>query len=244
MTNRFESRFVLADEDIPPEQRKVRKPSAFDIVSKLLLPIALAFVAIFRLANPRLLLAFAAIALVVSFSDVLLHGARSILTELHDRRVARRNSRELGRFSREIGSLLDSNRTDTLHSILGTFSQQHADLSTVLRVPEANIFYTHWYYMNERIARGRFNAVRFHESAEEFHSLVISYGSYCVRPIFETFAAQLRDSLTANEKSHLNAFQQRYVTFATGYSKFLSELNEEFRTIPKFLTGVYLPRPI
>jgi hypothetical protein len=55
---------------------------------------------------------------------------------------------------------------------------------------------------------------------------------------------ELQRIVAANEKSRLNAFQQKFVHALTGYISFVKQLNDDFRNFPDLPTGVALPQPI
>jgi len=168
---------------------------------------------------------------------------------LHDRAVARRGVKPLRSFCREFSIYFDAStsRSDTLAGILSEVarrSTQGTQLNVALRTPPVELFHSHMHWLNLRIAKEKLSARELHEIVNEFTGLVASYASFCVYPVFRIFASELREALTANEKSQLNGFQGRFVVSVTGYQKFLKNLNEEFRLLSELPIGIMLPDPL
>lgn len=230
-----------------PEQREEpRRPSAFDVISKVLLPLALAANAYFSRANPYLLVLFAAAALLVVFSPRLRAWIKSKRDAAHDRRVTATNIKRLRQVSREAGEFFDTStsRSDFLPGIVQEVSVRNAASIDALHIAPFGIFQEQWSFLNHRIQHEELDADGFHNAANELTSLLRSYNSYCVMPVFHTFAAEIRETLTANEKSKLNGFQNRYVAFLTGYSKFIEQMADDFRTLPKLYASMAHPNPL
>ena len=85
---------------------------------------------------------------------------------------------------------------------------------------------------------------QFHDAANELWSVIAIYSSYCVYPVFRTFASELREVLTASEKSQLNAFQQKFVHEITAYITYIKKLNDDFRSLPDLPFGIAFPHPL
>lgn len=63
--------------------------------------------------------------------------------------------------------------------------------------------------------------------------------------MFQKFTSeQMRDVLLTSEKGRLNAFQQKYIAFVGAYSKYVTEVGEEFRTLPSLYASMALPAPL
>ena len=197
-------------------------------------------------AHVRLLLCLAVAVLLLAISSDLLQLARRIRDFMHDRAVVRRESRDLRGFSAELGHFLDLSRADTLHSIVQQLKQNHPDsLAGIMLMPEVGILCAHWQFLSGRIARDHLSTPAFHELVEEFSALLRGYANYCVMPIFQRFAAEMRSEAKEHERSQLNGFQQRFAKLVTDYMRQLERLNAELRTMSPLTTvAIYCPPPL
>jgi hypothetical protein len=225
------------------------KPSLFDIFAKLLLPIVLALVAVYRRESTAALLGFAAVALLASFYRHIVEVVKHCANHLHDRTVARKAIKSFRSFCREFSFYFDAStsRSDTLAGILSEFARRNPQgnqLNVALRIPPVELFHSHMHWLNVRISKERLSASELHELINEFTNLVGSYASFCVYPVFRIFASELREALMPNERSQLNGFQGRFVVSVTGYQKFLKDLNDEFRLLSELPIGIMLPDPL
>lgn len=248
--SRFEPRFPLEEyNSYPAENDSIEHrghPTAFDILSKFVLPIALAINAYFIRAHPYLVALFAGVALLVIFYHPMAERVKSRLDSAHDREVARNNIKQLRKFSKEAGDFFDpsTSRSDSVPGVLQELTNRNNAAGNAIRIAPFIIFQEHWKFLHDRVEHDDLNPTAFHHAARELTSLLQAYNSYCVYPIFYLFAAELREVLLPNEKSKLNAFQQRYVAFADAYSKYIIQVGEEFRTLPRLNAGMALPAPL
>ena len=192
------------------------------------------------------LMGVGALTILVGLYRPLFAGVRALWHKAQNARVVRRNKRELRRFSKEAGVYFDVSisRNDTLQGLLHEVGQRQASFVLAAKIPPAEIFHTHWHYLNTQICENHFTANGFHDAAEELLSLLRSYTTFSVLPVFHMFAAEFREILTDNEKSRMNAFQQQYVNFLGTYINFLTRLNDEFDGMPEFQTEMAKPAPL
>jgi hypothetical protein len=171
---------------------------------------------------------------------------RKLTLSAHNAKAVRRNRKELCRLSRQAGVFLDTSfsRNDILPGILQDISQRHPELVVASRIPNPGIFHEHWHYLDARIRANGLGANGFHDDAEELLSLLRSYTTFSVLPVFRMFAAEYREALSDSEKSKMNAFQQQYITFLGTYSGFLNRLNDEFHSMPEFHSEMAKPEPL
>jgi hypothetical protein len=223
-----------------------RTPSVFDIISKVLLPIAVVIAGYFGRSHAYLLVAFVAVALLVTFSRLLIAGLARQRDALIDRRLSRIAVKSLRRFSREAAFFFETNisRSDSLAAILQEVSNRNIAVGTELRIAPIDIFKQQWHFLDWRIQHGPVDAKGVHDAINELTSLLQSYNTYCIRPIFSTYASELREALLPHERSKLNAFQQQYVAFVGAFSKFVVEVGEEFRRLPQLYASFSLPAPL
>src|SRR5262249_50578661 len=89
------------------QKEEPRHPTTFDVISKVLLPLALAANAYVSRANPYLLGLFTLAVLLVIFFPHLRGWIKSKSNVAHDRRVIAQNIKRLRQFSREVEEFLD-----------------------------------------------------------------------------------------------------------------------------------------
>jgi hypothetical protein len=143
---------------------------------------------------------------------------RALVQRRHDDRVVRLHLQEFRRITREAGKFIHSDiaRTDTLggmlHGVQSRLSTQpqHSLFTMLARIPDANIFLDRWLCFNKRVQNDNFSAGQFHAALEELTGILRSHNTYCMTPIFHTFASEYREILMDNERSQFNAFQQSY----------------------------------
>jgi hypothetical protein len=189
------------------------------------------------------LLSVGVLTLLIGLYRPLISGLRALWCRRLNANVVSRNRSELRRLSAEAGFFLnpDVSRNDTLQGLLHELIQRQSNISLFGKVPNAGIFHEHWYYLDGRIRGNHLSAVSFHNASEELFSLVRSYTAFSVTPVFYFFASEIREVLTDNEKSKMNAFQQQYVSFLGSYITFHKRLNDEFHGLPEL--QVYLAKP-
>lgn len=247
---RFEPRFGWEIDPEPEKQKEHPTPSAFDIITRLLLPLALVYAAYALKDHPYLILVVAILIVLVSFLIVfyrpLLSRIKAQSDAAHDRLIAQENVKRLRQFSKETGEYLDTStsRSDFLVGLIQEITSRHYVLGNSIRIAPVGILQEHWKFLNHRIQHDELGAPDFHDAVNELTSILQSFNTHCVYPIFRISAAELREKLTAEEKSKFNAFQQRYVTFITTYGKYVSEVGDEFRTLPKLYAGMAMPEPL
>jgi hypothetical protein len=244
MIERFTSPFH-ADSSVISEPTPVEdKPRMVEIVALLVTCISV-ILAQFQRQQTRswALISVGFLVAVLAARQPLISWVRASLRTAADTRVASRNRQELRRLSKEAGDFLDLSRSDALQGVLQRVTGSHPELLTARIAPVA-VFQDHWYYLDNRIQHGSLTTVGFHDAAEELLSLLRACSSFCVLPMFRIFAAEFREILNDNEKSELNAFQQRYVSFVSGYVKYLIRLNDEFHSLAGFKTGMAYPPPL
>lgn len=249
MVDRFASRF---GQDglvrLPDQKPSTDKSGLIAVVSLLVTCVSVILAQFQRQQQARFwaLLGVGALTLLIGLYRPLISGVRALWRNRLNASVVNKNRPELRRLSREAGVFFDTSisRNDTLQGILQELGQRQSNLILGSRIPNAGIFHEHWLYLDTRIRGNRSSVAGFHDDAEELFSLVRSYTTFSVLPAFDVFASEFREVLTDNEKSKMNAFQQQYVNFLGSYIAFLNRLNEEFRGLPEFKTGIAKPSPL
>jgi len=233
---------VFGESEPPP----AAKPPLHEVLSRLILPALFAVAAILGRAYHAVLFTFLGLALLGIYYEQLAAMVRHWRVWRHDRRVAKQGLKELRSFSRDLGEFFErsTSRTDMLPGIVNELRSRHPELTSALCVPSPDIFHSQWEFLNKRIQEEDFSPGQFHDAAKELWSVLAIYSSHCVYPVFRSFASEIREVLTANEKSQLNAFQQKFVHGLTGYIAYLKKLNDDFRSLPELPIGIAFPYPL
>lgn len=210
------------------------------------MPVAVVIAGIFRSLNVYLLILFVILALIVTYYRALAAFIRRQRDKAHDRTLINDNLKQLRQLSKDAGDYFDisTSRSDSIPGIMQELGMRNHAAANAIHLPHLGIFQEHWKFLNHRIQNEHLNPDDFHNAANELTSLVQCYNSYYVYQLFNTYAAELREVLMPNEKSKLNAFQQKYVAFLTAYTKYITHVGEEFRTLPKLHAGMPFPNPL
>jgi hypothetical protein len=225
------------------EAEEQRQPTAFDVLTSLVLPLVIVIIA--QMQEQRLrfwaLLGFAALSLTVGFykSGMTLFG--TALTRWRHGRVARKHFPEFKCFVRRFGEFVDTGRSDTLQQIvLNDLCRGSTATSETLRRMPVQLFINFYYHLRARAdATRQEKPTTFVRSLTEFNNLVTSYTQYCVEPVFNSMPTELRNSLTPDIRGNLELFRERFARFLDDYESYLKEFADSG------LRGIqpYLPRP-
>ena len=232
----------------PPEDQQPRKPTTFDVLTKLVVPlVALVAVIIAQLQQQRLffwvVLGVLLLFLALGFYPSLKALVRERMQNWQDGRTAKRAFPEFKRFLRRFSEFADLpySRTDTLHAILLETCNRNSTEFEKFRVTAAELFHDFSKQLTARIERQPTNPANLRDGMEELGLLVRSYGRYCVEPIFERLPQELRPLLTDRAKSSLESFRERFVRFLDDYDQYVTRLDESFSR-PR-IEPHYFPRP-
>ena len=232
----------------PPEEQQPRKPTTFDVLTKLIVPLlTLVAVVIAQLQRQRLffwvLLGVLLLSLALGFYPSLKALVRERIQDWQDGRAAKRAFPEFKRFLRRFGEFADlpHSRTDTLHAILLETCYRNSTDFEKFRVAAAELFHDPSKQLIGRIERRPANLANLQDGMEELGLLVGLYGRYCLDPIFERLPQELRPLVTDRTKSSLESFRERFVRFLDDYDEYLTRLDESF-TRPR-VEPHYFPRP-
>lgn len=230
--------------DTSQEKNQPPKHTAFDLLTRLILPLVLVIIAQLQEQSARFwgLLVFAFVSLVIGLYRPVKEQIRYRINKFRDERLAKRRFPEFKRFVHRFGEFVDRARSDTLHHIalqeLCCGNQTDFHRLGVTALPLFNGFL---YHFRTRVDKQQPNLTALLESTSEFSNLVSSYAQYCTIPIFERFPQELRPLLTERAKSSLNSFQQQFAGFLDIYTEFLKNLDDSL-TIPR-VRSYYFPRP-
>src|SRR5438270_1412869 len=234
--------FVVGQEEPSPPP----KPPLHEVLSRLILPALFAIAAILGRAYHAVLFTFLGLALIGIYYEQLAAAFYHWRIARHDKKIAKNGVKELRSFSRDLGEFFErsTSRTDLLPGIMNELRSRHPELTNALQLPSPDIFHSQWEFLNKRIQEQDMSPTQFHDAANELWSVIAIYSSYCVYPVFRTFASELREVLTASEKSQLNAFQQKFVHEITAYITYIKKLNDDFCSLQDLPFGIAFPHPL
>jgi hypothetical protein len=224
-----------------------KRPSAFDLVTKLVVPVVLVFVANLQEQRARfwVLIGFALLSFVVSFYPLAASWTKTRMQRRRDERIARRAFPELRRFVEQFGEFVSLQRSDTLHYVAQSdICGGNPERLNKLGMPNANLFYLPWHNMNDRVASLPPNLTNFKATTLELGTFISLYNNYCMRPVFELLPQELRSQLSDSSKSNLEACRERFVAFLNDYSKYLKRFDEAFAARYLLTRGFPGPKPL
>lgn len=238
---------LLNTEEKPP------KYSAFDYVTRLILPV-LSLVALIATRNIKPTLswplgAFAIVSFVVGLHQPISSTFRKWAEHWKDRRAAREAFPELRRFVHRFEPFLSTSNSDTLHYIAQSeVCQGQSQRYNALALPELSVWHAFWKDLTDRLdrmdAKRQRNVRELRHELSAFFDLVGTYNNQCVWKLFDGLPPNERQSLTPQAKSSLNAFQQRFTRLLHEYADFLKDLSESRPALRSLHSGFAIPKPI
>ncbi len=225
------------------------KTPAWERTGRILLP-ALALVAtiIAQLMAKNAKLSWALIGLTVFF---VVSGYHAELESVYRRRKERRDDQRavdkafpqfrnlVGRF----GPFIDSRTNDSLHYMMRELGQTLPDIRSI-QFPDMELWSGPWMYFWQRLDRQRVTMDEFRPALMEFHFIVATYCSYCVRPIFENPPHGFHGQIPPGAKSKLNLFQQKLVRYLGEYQDFSKAVSESRPSLNGLPMYCVMPSPI
>ncbi len=225
------------------------KTPAWERTGRILLP-ALSLIAFIvaqvmgKFARLSWMLIFLTVAFVVS-------GYHAEFQSVYHRRKERRDDQRavdtafpaFQDLVRRFGPFIDNRMNDTLHYMMRELGQALPDVRSI-QFPDMELWSGPWMYFWQRLDRQRMTMAEFQPALMEFHFIVATFCSYCVRPIFENPPAGFHGQIPPGAKSKLNLFQQKLVRYLGEYqdfSKHVSELRPSLNGLP---TYCMMPSPI
>lgn len=192
----------------------VQKPSLFEVLTRLLLP-ALSLVA-FIVAQIRgqtirwPLLAFIFLFIAVAFLSPLKAMIRRRLLERQKKNLAQHLFADLQGLVSHFGKFIASNSAETLHAVL---QREAAFILGEMHVPNAELVYYPWYYLNDRLQRQPKTLPEFLGYLTELDSLVRGYINHYLFPVFDRMPEYIREKLSGSALRELAVFREQFVNF-------------------------------
>ena len=141
------------------------------------------------------------------------------------------------------GPFIDNRMNDTLHHMMRELSQTLPDIR-LIQFPDMELWSGPWMYFWQRLDRQRMTMAEFQPALMEFHFIVATFCSYCVRPIFENPPAGFHGQIPPGAKSKLNLFQQKLVRYLGEYQDFSKHVSESRPSLNGLPTYCMMPSPI
>lgn len=229
-----------------PSGEKQHKPTAFDIITKLILPglsvlasilaSILAMIVVQRgWASSRMLwglLTLAFLFIGISFYPLLALRIHNWRNEAKDERLARRKFDELGGFVREFRGFVESaiGGTETLYDILvnATHSNIKSDPKgfNTLCLEPYDAFKSWCFYLWVRWEGQGRSVANFVDLVNELNGAVSVFSNRCVMPFFDNLPHDLRPALSESARSNMEAFRERFVSFQDRYVAFVRKVGD------------------
>jgi hypothetical protein len=224
-----------------------KRPSAFDLVTKLVLPVVLVFIANLQEQRARfwVLIGFALLSFVVSFYPLAASWTKTRMQRRRDERTARQAFGELREFVEQFGEFISRQRCDTLHYVVQSeVCGGDQNRFNKFGLPNINVFEPCLYSLRERCALQKPSLWDFKATNTELTMLVSTYNNYCMNAVFGLFPQDLRSQLTERSKSSLEACRECFVTFLSDYTKYLKRFDEAFAARYLLARGFPGPKPL
>ena len=227
-----------------PQKEQPPKPTAFDILTRAVLPIALVAFAQQQEQPVRFwaLIALAFLIAMIGFYHIGVKQIRKWVNKLHDRRFAEKTFPRFRRLVQRLGELLDTTRIDTLEYIARErLCRSNTARFEELQMVPLDLFGGFWRDLDSRVEKQQPNLGNLMQSTSELHNLVSSYNRHCVGPVFDGFPEKMRELLTDEAKSVLESFRERFVRFLEDFDEYTNDLQGSLRTV--FVQSYYINRP-
>jgi hypothetical protein len=242
---RVKSRRGVADK-IVSEPMSSHKPSHFEVLTKLILPVLSLTAFILAqwkgqetLLRPLLGLAF--LSIVIGFWSTIKGGILNWTNKVHQHRLARKLLPDLRTLAHNFSQFIDpSFRCGSLNSVL---SAESPPVISQMNLPTLDLFYGPWFLLIRRLSHAMGTTTEFLDAALELDSLIRSYNCHCVLAVFERMPDQIRASLSTTARRGLAMHRESFVLYLRDYEQFCIKARE---LLPEsaVVGGFQIPRPL
>lgn len=215
----------------PTPHSEPPKPSAFDYLTKLIVPLAALILARYQRQTALIwaLLAVAVVFLLAGFYPQFAGRARRLWRVWRDWRIARQAFPALRTFVERFGEFVSGQRNDTIHYIIQSdVCGNRSDIFSRFNLPNARIFQAFWSDLQMIAAEEKPTPANFKAAAAQLCTLVALYNNHCMDAVFRVPPQDFRSQLTDGSKSSLNESRERFNAFLEQYESFLSSLDRGF----------------
>lgn len=239
--------------DDPGEGHGPGQPSPFDLVTRLVLPVAFLLVAVLQFQDQGGwfwgLIGLAFVSFLVGLYHPVLKPALGKIKRWRARRRDRRRVREafseFQSFVRQFGRFVDRDRSGTDNQLSEIIERRIrkeniTDVKT-LGITDEGIFRGFWYQLHRRLEEQNPDPDRIVTAVEEFNHLFNQFLRETVVPVFDQLPPHVRPDLPNRAKQDLNEYRERLLRLRDTYDEFATDLAESLDTYD--LSPPYLPRP-
>lgn len=233
----------------PPEAQQPASIDLFDIVTRLVLPLALVLVAVAQLDVETVWYWVVLGLAVLSFIVGIYHPTKNSVEKWRARRRDMRRARdaypEFKRFVIRFGAFVD---TDAQHD-LGTIVERELQRPKVtsrdkLGMTRERVFQGFWHHLHKRLHRQTPRLEEFLDTVSEFNHLVRSYLRDSVRPVFDEMPRETRSRLPEAARGDLKAFREKLTRFVEDYDEFKTRLHDSLESCSFGNTHLSPPNPL
>jgi hypothetical protein len=196
------------------EPTRKEKPTVFEILSGLMLPLILGILATFQPERARfwgfLLLAFFTVA--VGLYKPIVAAGRQALKARANRQLVRKRYPELVHLVNRFGELLDPQRITFEDIVRRDLCENSSTSLEQMGIARERIFHDVWAQLHNRVKTTKPSAQFFMQSVRELQNLMNNYVSYCLEPVFERMPVERSNSLRPHTRAELEAFRERFLS--------------------------------
>lgn len=186
---------------------------------------ALAAAAVFADKEPKLVVLFliATIALsTLGLAPRLWRWSKRWRAQRQENLLAARELPKFQELVHRFGDFANNRTNDTLQGIIREFRSPAAPVLTKYLDPHSiQLWDSLWTFFRMRVDRQPATLPELRAAAHEFNNLYGQYFQWCVAPIFEYHAEDIRAVLSAEERAKLNRFCRELQAFRTAYVQFM-----------------------
>jgi len=223
-------------------------PSAFDWISRVLVPLALAAIALLQTEQGRFLaiLALAGLSFVVGAVGPVLQAARRRAGQTRDDWRARTLFRETCKFVGRFSEFVDKNkRLGPLEGIVQSELSQGARAALWERRFVANeIFHDMWYQLKVRTEKLVPGIESLDQCLYELDRVLNSYLTHHVAPSLKPWTGDTASPFTSDDLSKLEAFRERLLRFLDDYKEFRKRVTERITYRPMYPADLESLKPL
>lgn len=226
--------------DIPPgstleETRETSRPSAFEYVTRLVVPLGFLIVAVSQLSPESWGFWIALGVALLSFTIGIYHPSKRKvqrwLARRRDNRRAQDAFPQLQQFASRFGEFVESGNGDRLGEIVRKeLKQEHVTSREELGASREKIFEGFYRHLNQRLERQDPDLITTLSSFSEFNNLVAQYLLQTVRPVYRQIPRTTETELPDDARRELESFRLRLSRYLDRYEEFLEEFEESLET--------------
>lgn len=223
------------------------KPTTFQIIAQLALPLVLAAIAFFQPMSWWFwgLVALAFVPVAPRIYRPLKRKVSHRWARHQDNRRARQDYPEFRRLVARFSEFVDVNASDKLTDIIESELRRRSEIDVTkpedLEVTPERVFHGFWEDLQTRSRHMNPDRESLAITVREFNHLLNQYLKETVRPAFDRMPQDVRSSLPDRAKRQLEAFRERLNEYLKDYEDFATRLADSFETAE--LDEPYLPRP-